>query len=208
MLTLHLFTDGDRQLSLQSEIHSSIKSRKKSSKARLFEADQSDTDSDAIEPKESKFKNTFATYKLATANKMHIGGMSSDSPIPTYNPGLGSSFDEKPKIMKLDEDTFSYTISRNDSRSPTAFIMELEDSKTSDTLTMTPAGARMDHPRLSHPLGSIPDQLGLGHSRLGSIPDHAGLGQPALGSNMGHPGLGQPTLGSIPLMMTDGSSKA
>ena len=53
--------------------------------------------------KSNKFKNAFATYKLATSNKMHIGGMSSDSPIPTYNPGLGSSF-EAAKVLRLDEE--------------------------------------------------------------------------------------------------------
>ena len=111
------FADGDRQLSLQSEIHSSIKSKKKSSSATralresTAQAATEDTDTESIDydadgeqaTKSNQFKNAFATYKLATSNKMHIGGMSSDSPIPTYNPGLGSSY-EAAKVLRLDEE--------------------------------------------------------------------------------------------------------
>ena len=72
------------------------------------------------------------------------GGLSSDSPIPTYNPGLGSSLENAPKIMRLDDSLNSYTVSRDNSQSPTAFKMDLDELKfqtrTSDTLTMTPAG--------------------------------------------------------------------
>ena len=110
------------------------------------------------------------------------GGLSSDSPIPTYNPGLGSSLETAPQIhaMRLDDSLNSYTVSKNGgkfkfnqnskinhkksgeigtvwnlcflfqvsrdaSHSPTAFMMDLDEmprfqTKTSDTLTMTPAG--------------------------------------------------------------------
>ena len=100
---------------MQSEIHSSIKSKKKSSSATralresTAQAATEDTDTESIDydaeqaTKSNQFKNAFATYKLATSNKMHIGGMSSDSPIPTYNPGLGSSY-EAAKVLRLDEE--------------------------------------------------------------------------------------------------------
>lgn len=43
------------------------------------------------------------------------GGLSSDSPIPTYNPGLGSSLETAPQIhtMRLDDSLNSYTVSKN-----------------------------------------------------------------------------------------------
>ena len=135
MIKFILFTDDlSRQLSLQSEIHSSIRTAKKKHKHSLHLLDPSSTDDSDLEqcPRQQqppcKLKNTFATYKLATANKMHIGGMSSDSPIPIYNPGLGSSLETKGNVSL--------------SPPPPAFTMELE-SKTSDTLTMTPAGSHM-----------------------------------------------------------------
>ena len=97
---------------------------------------------------------------------------------------------------------FSYTISRDDSRSPTAFVMELEDSKTSDTLTMTPAGAH------SRPLVSnLAQELNLRDNMsesLGSVPDFGALDFASnAGGRRGHPGfgnLGMPRrdLGSIP----------
>ena len=42
------------------------------------------------------------------------GGLSSDSPIPTYNPGLGSSLETAPQIhaMRLDDSLNSYTVSK------------------------------------------------------------------------------------------------
>merc|ERR1719412_1615870 len=162
----------------------------------------------------SKLKNTFATYKLATANKMHIGGMSSDSPIPTYNPGLGSSL-EGPKYLDSNQEHLP-------------FMIENIVHKTSDTLTMTPAGSHKLHTRLSchqnlPPTGqvdnrpiiisqdqgddfSIPDLEseeaqnlpGLGSveclgpngpfGRLGSIPEPIGGGLPTR----------RPDLGSVP----------
>ena len=57
--------------------------------------------------------------------------------------GLGSSY-ERPKILPYaNDDAYSYTISRDDSRSPTTFLLDLEDTSlmTSDTLTMVPAGS-------------------------------------------------------------------
>ena len=147
-----------RQLSIESEIQSAsirAKTKKSHSKSQHWldsSTDMSDSDLDFSgnfsknrEAPPQKFKNAFATYKLATANKMHIGGLSSDSPIPTYNPGLGSSFENAPKIMRLDDTLNSYTVSRDNSHSPTAFTMDLDETpkfltKTSDTLTMTPAG--------------------------------------------------------------------
>ena len=46
--------------------------------------------------------------------------------------------------MRLDDSLNSYTVSRDNSQSPTAFKMDLDELKfqtrTSDTLTMTPAG--------------------------------------------------------------------
>ena len=90
---------------------------------------------------------------------------------------------------------FSYTISRDDSRSPTAFVMELEDSKTSDTLTMTPAGAH------SRPLVSnLAQELNLRDNMsesLGSVPDFGALDFASnAGGRRGHPGLGN--LGTLP----------
>ena len=100
MIKFILFTDD---LNLQSEIHSSIRTAKKKHKHSLHLLDPSSTDDSDLEqcPRQQqpcKLKNTFATYKLATANKMHIGGMSSDSPIPIYNPGLGSSLETKGNV--------------------------------------------------------------------------------------------------------------
>ena len=57
------------------------KSQKKSNVA------DSSSDFEMAVSRSSNFKNTFETYKIGTANKMHIGGMCSDSPIPCYNPG-------------------------------------------------------------------------------------------------------------------------
>ena len=76
------FLSDDCQLSLQSEIQSSIRSNqsKKKSNTDEFKMEMAVT-------RPSKFKNAFETYKIGTANKMHIGGLSSDSPIPCYNPG-------------------------------------------------------------------------------------------------------------------------
>ena len=149
------------QLSLQSEIHSSIRAKKKhkSPANRHLQLDSStdmsgDSDLESTSTSVSsasglrsshKFHNAFATYKLATANKMHIGGLSSTTPDPIYNPGLGSSLETK--VLKIDDDMYSYTISRDNSQSPTAFMMDLDaqmgsnNTKTFDTLTMTPAGA-------------------------------------------------------------------
>lgn len=186
----------------------------------------------ALQPSRSKqrhhqdLKSTFATYKLATANKMHIGGLSSDSPIPSYAPGLGSSLENPsgfsiPRVMPLD-DTFSYTILRDNSQSPTAFMIDLDDkqfkTRTSDTLTMTPAGACYKNRSLMDLRPMSPMSLKLDKDQLTrdetegelsilewdsasvdggeSIP---GLGsfeeRPRLGSL---PGLSRPALGSVP----------
>ena len=152
--------DSSRELSLQSEIHSSIRAKKKlrtrtsqlqsqalgGRGASETSTDLSDSDLE-VNPGglSSAYKSTFDTFRLATANKMHIGGLSSDSPIPTYNPGLGSSLESAPRILRLgqDQDAYSYTISRDNSQSPSAFMIDLDENyktKTSDTLTMTPAG--------------------------------------------------------------------
>ena len=86
--------------------------------------------------------------------------------------------------------------------------MELEDSKTSDTLTMTPAGAH------SRPLVSnLAQELNLRDNMsesLGSVPDFGALDFASnAGGRRGHPGFGNlgmprrdlgsiPNLGSIP----------
>ena len=82
-----------------------------------------------------------------------------------------------------------FFLSRDDSRSPTAFLMELEDSKTSDTLTMTPAGAHQRQP----PTESLAQESteNLGFSDFGALDT----------GRRGHPGLGtlpRRDLGSIP----------
>ncbi len=61
-------------------------------------------------------KSTFDTFKLATANKMHIGGLCIDSPVPSRTPGLGSSYDSGHADLVVpylpDSEINSYTISR------------------------------------------------------------------------------------------------
>ena len=128
-----IFSDGF--LSLQSEIHSSIKSSKKNSRKSsklesLAHSDLSDSELDfhrsplkkrqpgglASSTSRGQLKSTFDTFKIATSNKMHIGGLASDSPMPSRTPGLGSSYDSghiDPVVPYLpDSEINSYTISR------------------------------------------------------------------------------------------------
>ena len=72
-------------MSIETEIQGSIRAKKKSSTNKSqhwldSSTDMSDSDLDfsgnfpsAAISRPQKFKNAFATYKLATANKMHIG---------------------------------------------------------------------------------------------------------------------------------------
>ena len=72
-------------MSIETEIQGSIRAKKKSSANKSqhwldSSTDMSDSDLDfsgnfpsAATSRPQKFKNAFATYKLATANKMHIG---------------------------------------------------------------------------------------------------------------------------------------
>ena len=72
-------------MSIETEIQGSIRAKKKSSTNKSqhwldSSTDMSDSDLDfsgnfpsAATSRPQKFKNAFATYKLATANKMHIG---------------------------------------------------------------------------------------------------------------------------------------
>jgi hypothetical protein len=212
-----LFSDGI--LSLQSEIHSSIRSSKKTSRKSskmdsLATSDFSDSDFETASRPSSgrlrtskRLKSTFETYKLATANKMHIGGMSSDSPIPFtngYNPGLGSSYEGSSAIPYLpDDDIYSYTVSRDISQSPTAF-MKLNDPSfnTSNTITVASAGNRQHLPS-----GFVRSDLGFGELRppgetlpmtLGSV--SAKLN--SFGSESGFP-LGM-ELGQVPISVHHG----
>ena len=92
-----LFFSGDGKFSLESEIRSSIRStskfppQQKSSILDRHSSDSDELDMAISSQSNSNFKNTFQTFKIGTANKMHIGGMCSDSPIPIYNPGICTS---------------------------------------------------------------------------------------------------------------------
>lgn len=127
--------------SLQFEIQDSVRSSRKSSKrsSRLGSSKYS-SDTSSIEGHD--FKRAFNTYKIVTANKMPRGaGFGVASPVPVtrgYQPGQGSSLDNSVKDRSSQNDDFfssseavrylpndsmySYTVSRDESRSPTDFL--------------------------------------------------------------------------------------
>lgn len=163
---------GTDDISLQSEIHSSLRSSKRTSKRSSHQSSKLDSASDFSDSdldfssssfrhhkSSSLFKNAFSTYKLATANKMPHGGGSNTSPVPItqgYNPGQGSSLDNSYLTTSIpympDDNIYSYTVSRDMSRSPTHFsdIDNHEslqvggdfDTRPSDTLTVASGGSK------------------------------------------------------------------
>ena len=106
--------------SLLSEIHTSVRSKKKpSALGKMADSSASeglseDSESETPRRRNRPFSSAFDTYRFVTANKMMPArGGANESPVPKYPPGQGSSLDNKAAADEEGLFTFeSYTVSR------------------------------------------------------------------------------------------------